>query len=150
MENKPDALKLDLDVVMKEHGYPPILWNVPRHPQYIADEFLNGYTKHNVKQKCYHSRTLNQLREDILGGMYGDKDSNNRIHEPITPELCQKWLQHCEREIEKDAMSLGLGTKLVDIWEPNCGISVLEEDHYCPFKEEWLDEMKLKFQVMGI
>ena len=142
------CLKLDLDVEMKKHGYPPILWNVLNYPQYIAEEFVNAYVKGNVKKQCKHNRTMPQLRKHILGGFYGDTDSNKRVHEPITPELCARWIAHCEMEIEKDARSMGLGNTLREIWTPDSEISVLREEEYCPFKQSWLDEMKGKFEVL--
>ena len=85
-----------------------------------------------------------------MGGFYGDKDKNGRVHEPISADICRKWMDHCEREIEKDAASLGMGYSVRDIRTQESDISVLKEDEYCPFKTDWLEEMIHKFEILGI
>ena len=112
-KHKPNALELDLDVEMQKNGYPPILWNVPNHPQYIAKEFVNACVKSDVKKKVKHNRTMPQLRKHILGGFYGDEDSNKCVHEAITPELCAMWFAHCEMEINEGQTAAWLTIRLM-------------------------------------
>ena len=53
------------------------------------------------QQKCRHNGTWCN-EEEYIGGMYGDGDSNGRVHEQ-RPQLCRKWMARVRGEIEKDA-----------------------------------------------
>ena len=147
MRYRPDDLRIDIEVEMKEKGH-FVIFNVPNCPQYNPSELVNGHSKRNMREDFETGRGTQGLHRDLVVGMNGGmRKKQKRVHRGIDADMSRNWWRHCLETLRGDCRYLGLEGDVIDWWTPDCGVSIFDTKIHCPFSPKRKKEMNDKFTI---
>jgi len=81
----------------RRSGWHRVIWTPAYHSEANPIEKAWAVAKNYVAQQHTGKRTMSELREQLLLGLYGD----NKNHEGVTAASCAKAVDHCEGELAR-------------------------------------------------
>jgi hypothetical protein len=88
LNEHPDCQTTKVQQLFDKHEY-TLVYTPPYTPTTQPIEKVWGYVKNYVATLYKNGRTMDQLREQTLMGMYGDPNST---HDGVTADLCRKFI----------------------------------------------------------
>jgi hypothetical protein len=147
-KNNPIALEPKIAKQARARGH-IVLYGCQNYPFGQPFELFNAYVKMFVKKRNKRSRTISELYNDILDGMYGGKSRVGRSHKAVDTKLITGWFKKCEAYIENDMkIKLGYNNKnLNSLWDNQCQYDIEKPFIQIPWTDKTLKEWSTLFDV---
>ena len=150
-EHNPELFRNNISKVVRAHGQ-EVVWNARCKPDWQAFELFNAYCKRFVKKCHTNERTMVQVYQDILGGIYGGRTRlSKRKHKKVDANLCKKFINHCHKNMLQDLKDLKFSeseeTTIGNFWTDESEYEVGQVDYFNPISaknhKEWSDKFEI-------
>jgi hypothetical protein len=147
-KNNPTALEPKIAKIAREKGH-IVLFGCPNYPQAQPFELFNAHVKLMVKKCNKRGRTICELRNHILDGMYGGASRVGRAHKEINQHIINGWFNKCETYIQNDLIRiLNITNKTIyNLWNSSSEFDIAKPFIKIPWCSKTLDSWQSMFDI---
>jgi hypothetical protein len=148
-KNDPTALEPKIARIARDKGH-IVLFGCPNYPQSQPFELFNAHVKLMVKKCNKKGRTIEELYNNILDGMYGGTSAIGRAHKEINQKIIQGWFKKCEENIQNDLTKiLNITDKnIYNLWNNLSEFDITKPYIKIPWTEKTINNWKSLFDVV--
>ena len=151
-EKKPDLFINNISKAIRAKGH-EVVWNSRYTPPNQPMELWNAYVKRHVKRCAASDRSMVQVYNDILNGIYGGRGGfGNRHHKGVDKTLCEKFINHCHNYMTHSIHELKLtdkrGVIIDNFWTTKSKHKVGDIDYFDPISAKNRKEWGEKFEII--